>query len=149
MHHLTCIAVLFSLWAPQRCFSACWAQGFGWSAGSLLMKLDVSKRFLDSSDAARYRRRMRWNMRRYRRRIAEKRRSRRAKRQRITDERTSRRTKQLPCCGRERRYCRCAWEVEHMMNDIALKKLADQAHQRNLLTKMDPRDMSFILRALH
>ena len=36
-----------------------------------------------------------------------------------------------------------------MINDIALKKLAGQAHQRNLLTKMDPRDMSFILRALH
>ena len=65
------------------------------------------------------------------------------------DERTSRRTKQLPCCGRERRYCKCAREVEHMINDRALDKLADQAYQRNMLTKMDPQYMNFILRALH
>ena len=36
-----------------------------------------------------------------------------------------------------------------MINDLAVDKLADQAYQRNLLTKLDPQDMSFILRALH
>ena len=40
-------------------------------------------------------------------------------------------------------------EVEHMINDLAFEKLADQAYQRNLLTKLDPQYMSFILRALH
>ena len=65
------------------------------------------------------------------------------------DERTSRRTKRLPCCGRERRYCKCAQEVEHLFNDVACDMLAAQAYQRNLLTKLDPQDMSFILRALH
>ena len=63
------------------------------------------------------------------------------------DARTSRRTKQLKRCGTERRYRNCAREVEHMINDLALEKLADQAYQRNLLTKLDPQDMGFILRA--
>ena len=36
-----------------------------------------------------------------------------------------------------------------MINDLAVDKLADQAYQRNLLTKLDPQDMNFILRALH
>ena len=36
-----------------------------------------------------------------------------------------------------------------MINDLAFDMLADQAYQRNLLTKLDPQDMSFILRALH
>ena len=101
---------------------------------------DPTQRFLDSSNAATYRRRLRLYMRT----------SREGKRTtQQKDERTSRRTKQLPCCGRERRYCKCAREVEHIINDMALDKLADQAYERNLLTKMDPQDMSFILRALH
>ena len=36
-----------------------------------------------------------------------------------------------------------------MINDLAFDKLADQAYQRNPLTKVDPQYMSFILRALH
>ena len=36
-----------------------------------------------------------------------------------------------------------------MFNDVACDMLAAQAYQRNLLTKLDPKDMSFILRALH
>ena len=36
-----------------------------------------------------------------------------------------------------------------MINDVALDKLADQAYQRNLRTKLDAQDMSLILRASH
>ena len=36
-----------------------------------------------------------------------------------------------------------------MINDLAFDMLADHAYQRDLLTKLDPQDMSFILRALH
>ena len=36
-----------------------------------------------------------------------------------------------------------------MINGLAFDMLADEAYQRNLLTKLDPQDMSFILRALH
>ena len=96
---------------------------------------DPAQRFLDSSNAARKRRRMRLCMRK--------------QEQHREDEQTSRRTNQLPCCGRERRYCKCAREVEYMINGMALDKLADQACHRNKLTKMDPQDMNFILRALH
>ena len=96
---------------------------------------DPTQRFLDCNKAARKRRRLRLYMRKHG--------------QHREDERTSRRTKQLPCCGRERRYCKCAREVEHMINDPAVDKLADQAYQRNMLTKLDPLDMSFIVRALH
>ena len=35
-----------------------------------------------------------------------------------------------------------------MINGMAFDKLADQDYERNLLTKMDPQDMSFILRFL-
>jgi len=103
--------------------------------GETLLMSDPIQCFLDSSYAA---------VRRRRKRLHD--RSRKRKRE---DNRTDRRTKRLPCCGRERRYCKCAQEVEHLFNDVACDMLAAQAYQRNLLTKLDPKDMSFILRALH
>ena len=97
--------------------------------------VDPTRRFLDSSKDAEKRRNMRLYMR--------------EREQDREDNRTSRRTKPLPCCGRERRYCQCAQDVQHMIDDTALHKLGDDAYERNLLTKNDPKDMSFILQALH
>ena len=96
---------------------------------------DPTVRFLDLDEHAKRRRRMRLYMR--------------ARKGRRQDDRTNRRTKLLPCCGRERRYCKCYLQVEHMINSMAVEKLGDNAYKRDLLTKKDPKDMSFILRALH
>ena len=56
-----------------------------------------------------------------------------------------RRTKRLPCCGKERRYCTCGAEVDHMLDTRAQHVLIRDTLSKDLLTSKDPKDMSYIL----
>jgi hypothetical protein len=64
------------------------------------------------------------------------------------NKRSNRRTKRLPCCGKERRYCKCFQDYEgpqEMFSMEALKRQAERVKQSDMLTAKDPKDMSFIL----
>ena len=64
------------------------------------------------------------------------------------DKRSNRRTARLPCCGKERRYCKCFQDdggPQETFSIGALKRQADDAKQSDMLTAKDTKDMSFIL----
>ena len=64
------------------------------------------------------------------------------------DKRSNRRTGRLPCCGKERRYCKCFQDdggPQEIFSIRALKRQAHGAKQSDMLTAKDPKDMSFIL----
>ena len=97
-------------------------------------------RFLDMSPEGVYRRRMRVIMR--------KRRAMQTTVVKKQDTRSNRRTARLPCCGKERRYCKCFQDdggPQEMFSIGALKRQADGAKQSDMLTAKDLKDMSFIL----
>ena len=97
-------------------------------------------RFLDMSPEGVHRRRMRVIMR--------KRRAMQTTVVKKQDKRSNRRTARLPCCGKERRYCKCFQDdggPQEMFSIGALKRQADGAKQSDMLTAKDPKDMSFIL----
>ena len=105
-------------------------------AKSAKQQNDGLVRFLDNSESSRHRRGMRILMR-----------SRRAskKTKKARDKRTNRRTKRLPCCGRERRYCSCAADTQHMFSQPVIETLVSHIKETPMLTSNDPKDMAFIL----
>ena len=103
------------------------------------VKRDWLHRFLDMSPEGVYRRRMRVIMR--------KRRAMQTTVVKKQDKRSNRRTARLPCCGKERRYCKCFQDdggPQEMFSMSALKRQADGAKQSDILTAKDAKDMSFI-----
>ena len=111
------------------------------SAGVHLTKVgNPLHRFLDMSPEGVERRRRRVNMR--------KRRAMQTTVVKKQDKKSNRRTARLPCCGKERRYCKCFQDdggPQEIFDIGALKRQADVAKQSDLLTPMDGKDMSFIL----
>ena len=57
--------------------------------------------------------------------------------------------KRLPCCALERRKCCCGDDVDHMLSEKALHALVRDIKARDLLTRLDPKDMAYILTKLH
>ena len=103
------------------------------------VKRDWLHRVVDMSPEGVYRRRMRVIMR--------KRRAMQTTVVKKQDKRSNRRTARLPCCGKERRYCKCFQDdggPQEMFSIGALKRQADVAKQSDMLTAKDPIDMSFI-----
>ncbi len=97
-------------------------------------------RFLDLSKESIRRRQGRVRQRKYR--------ARRTIVVKTKDERTERRAKRLPCCGKERRYCKCFQGnggPQEMFSMRSLKNKAKAVRKSDMLTAKDTKDMSFIL----
>jgi len=114
-------------------------------------KQNPLNRFLDMSPEGVQRRRGRVTMRKRRAMqttVVKKQNTKKTALLKKQNKRSNRRTKRLPCCGKERRYCKCFQDYEgpqEMFSMEALKRQAERVKQSDMLTAKDPKDMSFIL----
>ena len=105
----------------------------------------MESRFLDMSETGVKRRAARERKRRERQN-AQKKKSQQKKKK---SQRAGNRSKRMPCCGRERRYCKCSNEFRYMFNDSAMNGFITSILQCGIMNLEDAKDMAFIIPKLN
>ena len=105
----------------------------------------MESRFLDMNENGVKRRAARERKRRERQN-AQKKKSQQKKKK---SQRAGKRSKRMPCCGKERRYCKCSNEIRYMFNDSAMNGFITSILRCGIMNLEDAKDMAFIIPKLN